>query len=209
MTFDAPLMAMVSMAFTAYAKTLTTLGLENGDAAMLDQGDAVLHCSEELNEMLNTHFYDPNVGLYRTYLGVSLSDGSPFPKDPPHYAELTQCLAVLAGAVEQDRLPELLKRIYEKDGITPATLSSGIFRYEALLKMPEEYAQKVRLEIEARFSRMLNEGSTTFWETDKGDADFANAGSLCHGWSSFPIILYARYGSVLFPNDTKKEESQV
>ena len=28
------------------------------------------------------------------------------------------------------------------------------------------------------------------WETILGDADFDNAGSLCHGWSAMPVYYY-------------------
>ena len=54
---------------------------------------------------------------------------------------------------------------------------------------------------------MLNEGATTFWETDKGERDFSNAGSLCHGWSAFPAYLYIRYHDVLFGNDSGNNTS--
>ena len=33
-------------------------------------------------------------------------------------------------------------------------------------------------------------GATTFWETELGEKDFDNAGSLCHGWSALPIYYY-------------------
>jgi hypothetical protein len=130
LTFDAPLMALVSMAFTAYANTLTALGQKNNDDAMIDQGDAVLHCSEELNEQLNNHFYDEEKGLYRTYLSVSLSDGSPYPPEKPHYAELTQELAVLCGAAKDgNHLDDLLDRIHHRTEMIPSTLASALFRY--------------------------------------------------------------------------------
>jgi hypothetical protein len=80
----------------------------------------------------------------------------------------------------------------------PSTLSMGIFRYEALLRDPVRYKDKVLLEIEERFSRMLKAGATTFWETDCGEADFSGAGSLCHGWSAIPIYFYARYRELFF-----------
>lgn len=198
MTYDAPLMALVSMAFTAYGELLMTLGRTDGDEETELQGDAVLHCSEELNESLNTYFFDESTGLYRTYLGISLSDGTPYPKDPPHYAELTQALCVLCGALGDNRLPAMLDRIYRKDGMIPSTLSMGIFRYEALMRLPAIYAKPVLDEIEQRFTRMLDTGATTFWETDLGEADFHGAGSLCHGWSAIPIYFYAKYREHFF-----------
>ena len=30
----------------------------------------------------------------------------------------------------------------------------------------------------------------------KGDADFENAGSLCHGWSAMPIYYYNKLGVI-------------
>ena len=39
---------------------------------------------------------------------------------------------------------------------------------------------------------MLEAGATTFWETEKGESDFDNAGSLCHGWSAMPVHYYHR-----------------
>ena len=46
---------------------------------------------------------------------------------------------------------------------------------------------------------MLYQGATTFWETEKGGWDFANAGSLCHGWSAIPVYVYFAYGLGLRP----------
>lgn len=43
---------------------------------------------------------------------------------------------------------------------------------------------------------MLDDGATTFWETELGADDFGGAGSLCHGWSAIPIY----YLSVLAEN---------
>ncbi len=205
MSYDAPLMALVAMAFTAYGELLMKLGTLDKNAKMYDEGDAALHCSEELCERLNDHFWDDDVGLYRTRLGVSLSDGSPYKKGEPHYAELTQVLCVLCGAVPDDRLDALLERIYKKDGLVPATLSSGLFRYEALLRRPERYARPVLDEIEARFCAMLEKGATAFWEVEEGADAFHGAGSLCHGWSAFPIILYAKYREIFFGNTTESQ----
>lgn len=202
MTYDAPLFAFVAMAFTAYAELLMKLGKEIGDDKMYDEGDAALHCSEELCERLNDCFFDEEVGLYRTSLGVSLSDGSPYRKGEPHYGELTQILCVLCGAVPEERLDALLDRIYKKDGLVPSTLAMGIFRYEALLRRPERYATLVLDEIGERFGAMLNAGATSFWEVEAGESAFRNAGSLCHGWSAFPIVLYAKYKDLFFGNTT-------
>jgi len=46
---------------------------------------------------------------------------------------------------------------------------------------------------------MLFSGATTFWETIKGNSDFENAASLCHGWSAVPLYLYYRYSMGIYP----------
>jgi len=62
------------------------------------------------------------------------------------------------------------------------------FKYDALLKVDKEkYRDYVIKNIENRYLPQLNAGATSFWETDLGEADFGNAGSLCHGWSAMPV----------------------
>lgn len=40
---------------------------------------------------------------------------------------------------------------------------------------------------------MLFNGATSFYETEYGEADFADAGSLCHGWSSVACYVFDKY----------------
>lgn len=75
----------------------------------------------------------------------------------------------------------------------PCTLSSSIYKYDALLREGDTYWEYVKKDIEKQWGNMLFSGATTFWETAEGHADFNNAGSLCHGWSAVPIYLYATY----------------
>ena len=43
-------------------------------------------------------------------------------------------------------------------------------------------------DIRRKYGYMLEQGGTTFWETEKGWQDFDGAGSLCHGWSAIPVF---------------------
>ena len=61
------------------------------------------------------------------------------------------------------------------------------FYYDALLKADESYYSFIVEDIKKKYSKMLDAGATTFWETEKGWQDFGNAGSLCHGWSALPV----------------------
>ena len=38
--------------------------------------------------------------------------------------------------------------------------------------------------------KMLEDGATTFYETEEGWPAFERAGSLCHGWSAMPVHYY-------------------
>ena len=75
--------------------------------------------------------------------------------------------------------------------MTGITLSMRCFMYDALLKTDRQQYQTFILEdIAVRYGRMLDAGATTFWETELGEKDFHNAGSLCHGWSAMPVYYY-------------------
>lgn len=56
-----------------------------------------------------------------------------------------------------------------------------------------EYKKFVLLDIKKRWGKMLRNGATAFWETEKGEADFDGAGSLCHGWSAIPLYVINKY----------------
>lgn len=73
------------------------------------------------------------------------------------------------------------------------TLSMRVFKYDALLKTDcGQYARTVLDEIRRDYSKMLDAGSTTVWETMEGAAAFSEAGSLCHGWSAMPAYYFRR-----------------
>ena len=75
--------------------------------------------------------------------------------------------------------------------MTPISLSMVCFKYDAWLKMDKEkYTPIIFEDIDKTYTTMIEFGSTTVWETDLGESDFDNAGSLCHGWSALPIYYY-------------------
>ena len=43
------------------------------------------------------------------------------------------------------------------------------------------------------FGKMLYAGATSYWETERGEADFNDAGSLCHGWSAVACYVLDKY----------------
>lgn len=108
------------------------------------------------------------------------------------HSELVQALAILCGALNEDESAVLANRLTdEKSTLTCVTLSMMCFKYDALLKVDaSRYRSWILSDIDHRYSRMLEAGATSFWETEKGEADFDRAGSLCHGWSSMPVYYY-------------------
>ena len=77
--------------------------------------------------------------------------------------------------------------------VSPASLSMHMFRYEALLKAGmERYREAILNELDEIYFRMIKQGATSFWETEKGQADFGKAASLCHGWSAMPVYYYEK-----------------
>ena len=69
--------------------------------------------------------------------------------------------------------------------------------FDALLAVnKEKYSDFILQEIDRIYAKMLQEGATSFWETEKGADDFDGAGSLCHGWSAIPIYYYHILGLV-------------
>ncbi len=149
-------------------------------------------------------FWDNERGGYCTYI----VNGSKV-----HFSELTHALALYAGAVPEkyiDRVAEILtgrklpNLIGYSDEVSkiapgcpaeyvPVTLSHSVFKYEALLGPGSKYAAFVFDDVAEKWGRMLFSGATSFWETLDGAIAFDDAGSLCHGWSAIPVILYGKY----------------
>jgi hypothetical protein len=113
---------------------------------------------------------------------------------PPHYAELTQALAILVDVVPQGELNGLRERLAaDNNGLVPCTISHTLYKFEALLAADDKYASRVFELIKRDWGYMLSQGATSFWETIDGASAFGNAGSLCHGWSGVPAWFYGAY----------------
>lgn len=170
---EAPLQLYYLLALRRTAAILRYLGRE----------DAPLNAEIQTVQNGLEAFWDPDAQAYASFL----RDGRRI-----QYAELTQALALYAEAVPAPRCAQLREKL-ASGTLLPISLSSSIFRYEALLQQPERYAAQVFEEIAEKWGSMLYHGATTFWETELGAEDFERAGSLCHAWSSVPLYLYGAY----------------
>ena len=167
--YDCSLNALLSIALQNMQKITDAIG-KNIDYTYL---------VEKINTAINKKFYDSKRKLYVN----SDKDDS--------ISELVNALCVLCGAATDT---SEIQRVLSQDckGVTLCTLSMLAFKYDALLKIDtERYKSFVLDDIDRRYKKMLDAGATTFWETEDGDADFHNAGSLCHGWSAMPIYYYS------------------
>ena len=186
-TFDAPLCAFVSFGLRALSMVLGNLGEREAAEQYFEE-------HRTLNEAIDRAFWDEERGVYATY--IKRATGEKY-----HYAELTNALIAYADAAKDDRLDSVLVNLAGKS-LIPVTLAYSIFKYEALMKQKNRYARVVFRDIADLWGHMLRAGATTFWETIEGARDFGNAGSLCHGWSAIPIVLYHRYALTMDGQDT-------
>ena len=130
---------------------------------------------ETLKITIKKYFYDEKKGMY------FLSN-----KNRELYGQLGNAFAMLIG-LDGTNVERAVKG---ECGVVPVTISMTTFVYDALLERSEENKQFVLEDIRKNYTYMLKHGATSFWETIKGDVDFDNAGSLCHGWSAIPIYYY-------------------
>lgn len=117
-----------------------------------------------------------------------------FCKEEPFCSQYANSLAVLVGYFSQEEAKAIEGRLKSSEGMVGCTLSSKPFLYDALLKIDPSNASWVIEDIKKTHGKMLKEGATTFYETALGASDFNGAGSLCHGWSSYPLVFFEKLG---------------
>lgn len=132
--------------------------------------------AEGMLPKIKATFYMEDKGLYR------MTDGS------DKGSVLANSLAVLIGLGDKETVEKMLS----DKSLVPITLSMHTYLYDALLQTNVDYSSFIIEDIKKKYGRMLAEGATTFWETEKGWRDFDNAGSLCHGWSAIPAYYLPR-----------------
>ena len=127
-----------------------------------------------------------------------LKDGAfLFSQEDPFLSQYANSCAVLMGYFTPEEARNLETRLKTSEGMVPCTLSSKPFLYDALLKIDPKNASWVIEDIKKTHGKMLESGATTFYETELGAEDFNGAGSLCHGWSSYPLAFFEKLGLYL------------
>ena len=171
--YDSLINSFLSLSLQATAKIYVLVG-EKSKAEHLNG------LAREINKSIFNTFFDCEKKVFMNF------------SDSCSYSVLSNSLCVLCGACKEEFLTDVARIIaHGDDNITKNTLSMNIFRFDALLKVDfEKYSEFVLNEIDKIYGKMIESGATSFWETEKGESDFDNAGSLCHGWSAIPVYYY-------------------
>ncbi|OHB55211.1 MAG: hypothetical protein A2Y12_09300 [Planctomycetes bacterium GWF2_42_9] len=173
--FDAPLNFLFVMALDAAAN----LAFECGDTQYSAEVETL---AQNIREACNKKFWNNQLQLYCTF------------SDKPHFAELTQALAICSNTCSDEVAKILISQIMnENNTLVKTTLSQSLYKFQAVLHQRPGYGNWVFERIAKDWGGMLFKGATTFWETINGGWDFDNAGSLCHGWSAIPAYFYHAY----------------
>ncbi|MBQ8266923.1 MAG: hypothetical protein IJZ21_00875, partial [Clostridia bacterium] len=130
---------------------------------------------EAVKKAINDEFFDEADGNF-----VLRTDDRSFK------SQLGNSFALLIG-LGDERTVEAIK---SDKNLLETSLSMLIYKYDALLAADPDNKEFILNEIRELYGYMLDNGATSFWETIKGEADFSNAGSLCHGWSALPAYYY-------------------
>ena len=166
--YDLPLNFFVADGFRCYAQVCKLLGKD---------GSTYEKLYEQITDAIHANFYRPTHGGYATMI----SDA-----EPKH--ELSQGMMLYLGRVP-DRKP--VEQLIQSKTLLKATLGLSVYVYEGMLLGDQK--EFVLEDLEARWGGMVIRGCDTFWETERGAADFNGAGALCQGWSSIPLYLLSHY----------------
>ncbi|MBE6690250.1 MAG: hypothetical protein E7590_03080 [Ruminococcaceae bacterium] len=167
---DLPLNALLSLALQHMADISDALEVAHGYRAIADR----------LNEQIANNFFDNKKQLC-------------FDRNVPEktYSALGNALAVLCGVIRGENAITVCEKLAFDRSLTPISVSMQCFVFDALLQTDfARFRPYVLEKIEQTYRPMVELGLGTVWETEQGEADFQNAGSLCHGWSAMPVYYY-------------------
>lgn len=156
-------------------------------AGHVGEGERYAAHSELLKRSLGC-FFDEKNGYYCSYLSP---DGRKF-----GYHEYTQAVFLVVGAANvlsegaEQRLVVALKN--GDPSLIKTTYSAMLIKYEAIMAYDKNADWCVGNVAEV-FGKMLLGGATSFYETELGESDFDDAGSLCHGWSAAACYVLDKY----------------
>lgn len=129
-------------------------------------------------------FYDESDGLYASFLRNEQKTGK-------HC--YTQATVLFADGVPAEKTAHMCDVLRNPGGkAADMTLAALQLKYDALIRYADDRKFCID-EIKRIFGGMVLGGATSFWETANGEADFDDAGSMCHGWSAVACYVLDNY----------------
>jgi len=151
--------------------------------------DRLTALRRRLGQAIHTRFWDEEKQCYASTLVDGRHQG---------FHEHIQALALYNNLVPSDCEPAVLRALYRHQ-LTPLTFSVLPYLVRALMERGPEAREFVRRTLKENFDPVVLSGATSLWETAKGAADFDDAGSLCHAWSSISLYYDHAYGLGIRP----------
>ncbi len=173
---DAPYNLFLLEALGAYSQMLKL----SGNLHDVDEIDMKMH---DLRHAINKVFWNGKKQSMSSFVAAGEYSG---------FHQLVQCLALSEKVLDYEREKQLLGKVSSPD-LEGMTLSSMLYMVKALMNRDAESRKFISSVIYDNWGKMVLSGSSTCWETIKGEADFDGAGSLCHGWSALPVYYYHAY----------------
>ena len=170
--YDMPMNAFVADGLDCFGALRARLGMPDADTYR--------ERSRRMKQAMHKAFYREAFGGYASRIGDA---------EPRH--EVSQGFMLYLDAVPEECRKGVEALIKEKK-LLETTLGLSVYTYEGLLRDPENREFVLR-DVERRWGWMLQKGADTFWETERGPADFGGAGDLCQGWSAIPLYLFGHY----------------
>jgi hypothetical protein len=129
-------------------------------------------------------FYCGDTGLYASFVNQNGKQGT---------HGYTLSLLICSKIIPESRIARLAEALRQPPkGMVIQTFATLQWKYDAIIDATGDIDGVID-EICEVFGRVLLEGTTTFPETENGECDFEDAGSLCHAWSAVPCYIFNKY----------------
>lgn len=174
--FDAPYNLYLHEALRGYAWMLA----QSGQA---EKAEAVESQYKALGRSIRDAFWDAEAGALATFL----ERGKRW-----HLSDTVQTMALTGGLIPERCADRVLEGLMAHRWY-PSTYYTMLYQTLGLRAFSPAARRFTAETIVKHWEPMLLANATSFWETDLGDADFADAGSLCHAWSALPVYYYGAW----------------
>lgn len=181
---DLPLNALLAMTLYKIGRLFDRLKIANDYVSLADK----------IRTRLDEEFYDEDGESFYC-----------FAYDGKRWARNELCETPML-AIGSKHSASAAKNIVE-ERFEPVTTAFFGIKAEALICYDKSLKNYVYDKIRTVFGKMIEDGATSFYETEKGKEDFETAGSLCHAWASAPAYLYAKYFTELFTEKTAERNA--